>query len=276
DQLADQRVVVRRYLVAAVQVRVDPHTVAARCVEDADRTRAGQEAGRVFGVDPAFDGMAANHHVLLLQAQRQTATHLDLVLDDIDTGDHFGNRVLHLDPGVHLDEEELAILVEKLEGAGTAITQIDTGLYAAGLNFCAGLLVDARRGGLFDDLLVAALQGAVAVAQMDGIALAIRQHLDFNVTRVGQVFFQVDHRVAEGSTGFGAGQADRLDQILFLVHHAHAATTTATGGLDDHRIADAAADLQAFLFIVGQWAVGAGDCRYTGLLHGFDGRHLVA
>src|SRR5690606_42132426 len=65
---------------------------------------------------------------------------------------YFGNRVLHLDPGVHLDEEELAILVEKLEGAGTAITQIDTGLYAAGLNFCAGLLVDARRGGLFDDL----------------------------------------------------------------------------------------------------------------------------
>src|SRR5690606_33713920 len=124
DQLADQRVVVRRYLVAAVQVRVDPHTIAARRVEETDRTRAGQEAGRVFGVDPAFDGVAANHHVFLFEAQRQAATYLDLVLDDIDTGDHFRNRVLHLDPGVHLDEEELAILVEKLEGAGTAITQV--------------------------------------------------------------------------------------------------------------------------------------------------------
>src|SRR5690606_38514290 len=203
-------------------------------------------------------GVAADDHIILGQAQRLAGADLDLLLDDVDASDHFRDRVLHLDAGVHLDEEELAVLIQELEGTGTTVTQVDTGLNAAGLNFGAGLFVDTGGRRFLDDLLVAALQRAVAVAQMDGMTLAIGQYLDFHMTRVGQELFQVHHRVTEGGTGFGAGQADRLDQLLFLVHHPHAATTAAAGGLDDHRIADATADLQAFLLVFRQRAVGAG------------------
>src|SRR5690606_18401641 len=192
DQLADQRVVVRRHLVTAVQVRVDPYAVTARRVEVAHGARAWQAAGGVFGVDLVLDGVLVYDHSLLLQALGQAATDLDLLLEDVDTGDHLGDRMLHLDTGVHLDEEELTVLVEKLEGAGAAVTQLDTGLYAAGLDFGTGLLVNARGRRFLDDLLVAALQRAVPIAQMNGIALTVGQHLNFHVTGIGQELLQVD------------------------------------------------------------------------------------
>ncbi len=121
-----------------------------------------------------------------------------------------------------------------------------------------------------------ALQRAVTVAQVDGVTLAIGEHLNFHVAWVGQELLQVDHRVAKGRAGFGTGELGRGDQVLFLVHHAHAATTTATGGLDDHRVADFTGDRQGGLFVFRQWAVGARYGRYASLDHRVLGRNLVA
>ena len=43
-------------------------------------------------------------------------------LDEIDAGDHFGDGMLHLDAGIHLDEVEAAVLVhQELDGAGVVI-----------------------------------------------------------------------------------------------------------------------------------------------------------
>ncbi len=123
---------------------------------------------------------------------------------------------------------------------------------------------------------MAALQRAVAIAQVNRIALAVGQHLDFHVAWIGQELLEVDHWVAEGGAGFVAGQLGRGDQVLFLVHHTHAATTTTTGGLDDHRIAYFASDSQRFLLVFRERAVGAGNGGDAGLLHGVLGRHLVA
>jgi hypothetical protein len=53
------------------------------------------------------------------------------VRDDVDAGDHLGHRMLDLHAGVHLDEVELAVLVEKLEGAGAAVADLTAGLHAA-------------------------------------------------------------------------------------------------------------------------------------------------
>ena len=123
---------------------------------------------------------------------------------------------------------------------------------------------------------MAALQGAVAVAEVDGVALAVGKHLDFHVARVGQELLQVDHRVAERRAGLGAGQLGRLDQLGLVVDHAHAAPTAAAGGLDDHRVADLAGDRQGGLFIFRQRAVGARHGGDAGALHGVLGRDLVA
>src|SRR3546814_32791 len=183
--------------------------------------------------------------------------------------------MLDLYASVHLDEVEVAVFIEELERTGAAVADIDARLDAAGLHLAAGFFVDQRGRGLLNHLLVTALQRAVAIAEVDGVALAVGQDLDFHVAWIGQELLEVNHRIAEGCACFVAGQLGRGDQVLFLVHNAHAATTTATGGLDDHWIAYLAGDPQRFLLVFRQWAVRARNGRYAGLLHRVLGGHLV-
>jgi hypothetical protein len=110
---------------------------------------------------------------------------------------------------------------------------------------------------------------------MDRVTLTVGQNLHFHVTRVGQEFFQIDHRVAERRASFGAGQFGEGDQVFFLVHHAHAATTTAASGFDDHRVADFATDAQRRFFVFRQWAVRTWNGRNACFDHRVLGRDLV-
>src|SRR5690606_40966870 len=60
----------------------------------------------------------------------------------------------------------------------------------ADLHALAG--VEGRRGSFLPDLLVPALQRAVALAEMDGIALSVTQHLDLDVSRLRKILFDVE------------------------------------------------------------------------------------
>ncbi len=48
----------------------------------------------------------------------------DLLEDQVDVGDHLGHRMLDLDARVHLDEIELAVLVEEFDGADAEIADL--------------------------------------------------------------------------------------------------------------------------------------------------------
>src|SRR5215467_650729 len=99
--------------------------------------------------------MAAELDILLPHRQFLSGCDADLLLDDVDTRDHLGHRVLDLDAGVHLDEVELAVLVEVLEGARSPIPDLAASLDAALANPRAHLRGDLRGGSFFHDLLVA-------------------------------------------------------------------------------------------------------------------------
>ena len=76
----------------------------------------------VFGVDAALDGRAAVDDVFLLPRQRLAGGDANLPLDQVDAGDHFGDRMLDLDAGVDFDEVELAVLVDdEFDGAGVRV-----------------------------------------------------------------------------------------------------------------------------------------------------------
>ena len=85
---------------------------------DVMRPGRGHERVRVLGVDAALDRVAALDDVALAERQLLAGGDADLLLDDVDAGDELGDRVLDLHPRVHLDEVELVVLVEELEGAG--------------------------------------------------------------------------------------------------------------------------------------------------------------
>jgi hypothetical protein len=99
--------------------------------------------------------------------------------------------------------------------------------------------VERGRGRFFQHLLVAALQRAVALAQMDRVAVAVAEHLNLDVARIAEIFLDIDGVVAERGLGLGAaGAASGVSSSASARHDLHAAPAAAGGGLDEHRIAD--------------------------------------
>src|SRR5690625_6061507 len=94
---------------------------------------------------------------------------------------------------------------------------------------------------------MAALERAVPVAQMNGVALTIGEHLNFHVARVLQKLSHVHRIVPERGFGFRLGGVDGVQQRGFSMHYTHTASAPARGRFDNYRITHATADFQAFL-----------------------------
>ena len=220
--------------------------------------------------------MAIDLNLTLVERQFLARSHHDLGLDDVNAGDPLRDRVLDLHAGVHLNEIELAVFVQKLERARTAVTDLLDGRHTALADLFDELARNAWCRRFFNDFLVAALHGAVALAQPDRILVLVGHDLNLDVARVLQELFHVDRRVAEGRTGFGLGGLHRMNQRRLGVHHAHAAPTAAARRLDDHRVADGLGRALDDDRVIGQSAFGAGHAGHAGLDHGLLGRDLVA
>src|SRR3546814_12371580 len=81
----------------------------------------------------------------LLLLQRLAIGDADHFLDQVDAGDHLGDRMFDLDARVHLDEIEAAIFVQEFEGAGAAVADAFARLDAETADFGALFVGDARR-----------------------------------------------------------------------------------------------------------------------------------
>jgi hypothetical protein len=123
---------------------------------------------------------------------------------------------------------------------------------------------------------MAALHGTIALAQIDGITVLVRQHLNFDVSRVAQIFFHVYHGVAESRLRLGLGHAHGIKQRRVGVHHTHAASATTARRLDNDRIADIVGNAHDLVRIFRYGAIRAGHTRDIGFLHGILGADLVA
>ena len=116
--------------------------------------------------------------------------------------------MLDLQAGVHLEEEELAVLIDELDRAGVVVAdglgRLDRRL--AHRLFDAG--GQAVGGGLLDQLLVAALRRAVAGADPHDVAVLVADDLHLDVARPREVALDVDLVAAE----------ERLRSRLRAVH----------------------------------------------------------
>jgi hypothetical protein len=94
--------------------------------------------------------VAGEQDVVLGDAQRIPLSDPDLLRDQVEPGDRFGDRVLNLDTRVHLEEVERPVfgLHQELDGTEAPIAQVlakrDCRLPDGG----AQLIVEPRRGGL--------------------------------------------------------------------------------------------------------------------------------
>ncbi len=102
----------------------------------------------------------------------------------------------------------------------------------------AGLLVHAGSRGFLDHLLVAPLERAVALEQVDDIAVAVAEHLHLDMARREDVFLDQHAVVAERARRLALGAFERVVELPGLVDSAHALAAAARNRLDQHWIAD--------------------------------------
>ena len=90
----------------------------------------------------------------------------------------------------------------------------------------------AYRGGDFDNFLMATLNGAVALMEVDAVTLLIADDLYFDVFGPTDIALEKDGVVAEGTTGFALGFVEEWNQVFRIFDHTHTATTATEGCLN--------------------------------------------
>src|SRR5690606_38966705 len=131
----------------------------------------------------------------------------------------------------------------------------------------------ARR--LLEQLLVAPLDGALPLAEVDDRALPVADELDLDVARLLDELLDVDAAVAEGRLGLRARGHELLLELGLVAGHAHAAAAAARARLDHDGVADVGGHARR-LGHVADLAVGAGHDVDAGRLHGVLRHALVA
>lgn len=82
DELADHGIVVGWNDVTAINVRIDPHSVAPGRIIEADGAGRWDEiSGWIFSIDPTFDRMAVEFDIALAEAEFVAIGDADLFLD---------------------------------------------------------------------------------------------------------------------------------------------------------------------------------------------------
>ena len=185
--------------------------------------------------------------------------------------------MLNLNAGVHLDEVVLAALAvyQELHGTGIDITNMLGNLNGVCAQCFDGLLGNGPGGCILYHLLVAALQRAIALAQMHHVAVLVGQNLHFDVLGLDQELFNEDIFVAEGFLSFVLDQLELATHIFLGVAAAHTAATAAGSGLQDDGEAVADGLLNSFIGALQRLGRAGDDGYIAGQCGGLCGQ-LVA
>jgi hypothetical protein len=131
---------------------------------------------------------------------------------------------------------------------------------------CAELRVDRGRGRLLDELLVAALDGAVTLAQVDDVPMGICEHLHLDVARVDDQLFDVHVRIREIRQALPARGLERPLGLRGRLDDLHPLAAASGRRLDQQRVADRLAERAQLLDRLDGLG-GARDDRHARGLH---------
>ena len=190
DKLGDERIVIDGDGPTFVDAAVIPNPGTCGCFEELNLSRRRKEVIlRVLGIDPAFDRRAFHRHILLPERDREACRNLDLLLDKVDAGDHFGDRVFHLKACVHFEEIELQVLIhEELDCSCVDVVGRLRHLQSRFTHAPSQICIDDGRGTLFDNLLVPSLDTALALPKENGVPVAVCDFLILRAVRESNGF----------------------------------------------------------------------------------------
>src|SRR5215216_6405575 len=183
--------------------------------------------------------------------------------------------MLDLEAGIHLDKVEFSVRVNELHGTCAPVTQGADQIGRGRHETFPYVPWQAWRRRFLDELLVAALDGAVPLWEGYRLTVRVGEDLYLHVPEPFEVLLDVDRAVAEVGPCLPArAEIGGLDLGLGL-HHPHPLPPAAGARLDDQRIADLGADaLDLILALATALGTrGHGDAR---LDRGLAGLRFVA
>ena len=250
DEFGDHRVVIHGNFTALEHASVHTHMVIFRrwAVVHEATSRWQEVTEWILGIDAGFNGPAVDAHVSLGNWQFIAIGHTDHEFHQVDTGYQFSHRVFHLETGVHLQEIEVALVVDnELHGAGRLVVhrlrQGDRLL----AHLLARCLVKKRRRCFFNHFLVTALQGTFTFIEIDHVAMAVGNDLDLDMAWFLDEFLREDAIVAEAGARFVRGALEAVPALFVVASRAHALAATARGCLEHHRVADLICDFNGMI-----------------------------
>ena len=277
DHLRQERIVTRTRRESDRTEGVHSHAGPARRSEVVERARRGQRIAvrrHGFHVDAGLDrdSRSVCHGSDCLQAlldsddpcwqvqvlERNSVRDRELHGDEVDSGDLLGHRVLHLNSGIDLEEDEAAFLDEELDRRDAAVADLGAQPRRRSVKTIAQGPRQPLRGRNLDQLLMATLDAAIAVPQSERVGSTLprcRHDLHFDVPSVLTEYLGEQCRTAESRLGFGRTHTVRVVECFRVTHRAHAAATAAAERLD-HDAAGVA--LEEFTHLV---EVGVRRCR---------------
>ena len=183
--------------------------------------------------------MAGKEDFLLAERQRVAGGDEKLLLHQVSAGDHLSDRVLHLDPGIHLYEVRGVRfrVVEKLHGAHAGIVDRCGKPHCCSTHLGAGNFGQVGGAGLFHDFLPTALQGTVALAQVHE-TITVAEDLDLHVARRRNEPLDVDGATAESGRCLCLRDRKLADEFIGMSDDPDSAATAARSRFDGDRVAD--------------------------------------
>src|SRR5260370_34716465 len=236
NNFGEQRIVKNPNRTAFSNTRINAEALnPARRLPYVQRSRGRQEAvGRILGIKPGFNGVA--RLASRFGRQRPALGNLNLKANKIYAGDHLRDRMLHLNARVDLDEVELARgRQQEFHGSGVGVADLAAKSDGRSRHAIANFRCYCRRRALFNDLLVAALDGAVALKQMHHVALMVAEDLNFDMARALDIFLNQQRAVSKSPLRFAPGPGKGLWKLTRVADDPHPPAAASGRSLYENR-----------------------------------------
>src|SRR5262245_37046353 len=183
--------------------------------------------------------------------------------------------MLDLQTRVRLHEIEPAVEIhQELERPGVGVLNGLGGIHDEPAHFPPQLSTEHRRRRLLHELLVTALNRALALAQVDDPTLMIGDYLKFDVPGRLDVLLEIDVAYAKCGFGLALSSLDGRRQLGRRPNDAHPPAAATGGRLDDDRVTYFPGKLEGFVLVVDR-AIAPGKDWDASLLHHAAGPRLV-
>ncbi|ERG89135.1 MAG: hypothetical protein J07HX5_01288 [halophilic archaeon J07HX5] len=205
--------------------------------------------GGVLGVDTELDSVSVELDVRLVVRELLAGCNPELPLDDIDPREKLRHRMLNLDPSIDLEKVEVGlgaelrgaalavVFDEKLDGTGVGVIRLARSLAGGRVDLLTQLRRQCCGRALLDDLLVAALERAIALAEVENRSVGVGENLHLDVAWVLEIPFEVDGVVVEIRCALPLGTLELVGCVRWCLDDFHSAAAATALGFDRNRVA---------------------------------------